>query len=711
MLTERDLEARLRRDAAVVRREAQPDAAFHYRIMARVTAPKPPTPTLPRKGGGLRLPGQFAVAAGFLVVVLALGFVFSRLNQMRPAYRNTDAPVLEEMAMAADPVHRQLVVFGGGAEDGASTADTWTWDGTSWTRHLQTGGPQARLGAAMAYDEARGLVVMFGGGPNPLDDTWTWNGSTWTQAHPALSPPATNGSSMVYDASLREMVLVDRGETWTWDGTNWHKSVPAPGKGGPSIAYDPASRTVVILSLSTSNAQPQAMSTWSFDGLTWTPRPGADIPASWSPTLLAQDPATGGLMGVDGMRRTWSWDGSRWTILNTNKPSALGAMAYDPTRHLVVMFGGKTADSGIVVSDMAVWDGNTWTQLPGGLATKTPAPAIPETTVSFSLGTSNPRGDWVIKHLVSASPTLNELYQSVDQGRTWHKRVQFSGFYDGISWDQAGRNGVLWSIDIESTHGLILYVTTDGGQHWTARSVTSWPAYFADFRGMEGWVQSSLGGGAPAPLYHTIDGGATWMEVGVVPAASSGHTFGVGETFLEFKNTSTGWFATRRGAKPDDSGLLLTRDGGRTWAPQALPAPAGVNLSDFVIGYPWLVDEGHALLPAFAGNRRFLYTSSDGGSTWSGPQAVEIKGGPPTGDEYQNFCLDLTHCWFTVGGAVARTGDGGKTWQLFKSPAILQMQFTDPESGWAVAVTGADNTNIVLRTTDGGAHWRQIQVP
>ncbi len=34
----------------------------------------------------------------------------------------------------------------------------------------------------MAYDAARRVVVLFGGYRKPASaDTWTWNGSTWSE--------------------------------------------------------------------------------------------------------------------------------------------------------------------------------------------------------------------------------------------------------------------------------------------------------------------------------------------------------------------------------------------------------------------------------------------------------------------------------------------------------------------------------------------------
>ena len=70
--------------------------------------------------------------------------------------------------------------------------DTWTWDGSTWTKQAPASSPPARADAAMAYDAATGTVVLFGGsGANgSFSDTWTWDGSTWTKQNPAAHPGA-----------------------------------------------------------------------------------------------------------------------------------------------------------------------------------------------------------------------------------------------------------------------------------------------------------------------------------------------------------------------------------------------------------------------------------------------------------------------------------------------------------------------------------------
>jgi photosystem II stability/assembly factor-like uncharacterized protein len=56
-------------------------------------------------------------------------------------------------------------------------------------------------------------------------------------------------------------------------------------------------------------------------------------------------------------------------------------------------------------------------------------------------------------------------------------------------------------------------------------------------------------------------------------------------------------------------------------------------------------------------------------------------------------------------GTIARTTDGGATWQAQPSKTTQQLydvDFVDPQQGWAVGRQG-----LILHTTDGGATWEQ----
>jgi hypothetical protein len=89
--------------------------------------------------------------------------------------------------------------------------DTWTWDGVTWTQQHPLASPPARTDAAMAYDAARQQVVLFAGLDSDqlvrLDDTWTWDGSTWTRQAPPYRPSNRYRHAMAYDAGRRQVVL------------------------------------------------------------------------------------------------------------------------------------------------------------------------------------------------------------------------------------------------------------------------------------------------------------------------------------------------------------------------------------------------------------------------------------------------------------------------------------------------------------------------
>jgi hypothetical protein len=172
----------------------------------------------------------------------------------------TSPPARENAAMAYDAATGTVVLFGGAGF--GIYGDTWTWNGTTWTQQHPATSPSPRQvgqGGTMAYDAATGTVVLFGGfgrDNHALGDTWTWDGTTWTRQHPATHPPDRYVAAMAYDAATSTVVLFGGegsralfGDTWTWDGTTWTRQHPAtspPGRQDAEMAYDQATGTVVL---------------------------------------------------------------------------------------------------------------------------------------------------------------------------------------------------------------------------------------------------------------------------------------------------------------------------------------------------------------------------------------------------------------------------------------------------------------------------------
>ncbi|MHB8263095.1 MAG: hypothetical protein ACYDGY_05020, partial [Acidimicrobiales bacterium] len=186
------------------------------------------------------------------------------------------------------------------------------------------------------------------------DGTWTWNGATWTQQHPAKSPPALFGGSMAYDSATRQVVLFGGSSsdqllnaTWAWNGATWidrsaRTAIP-PARLNASMAYDSATRQVVLFGGAVSNSSSSSDTgllndTWTWNGSGWTEQyPGTGTSANRStsaPTLLP--PTSSQPVAYPSVRDS-------------------APMAYDSATRQVVLFGGY---------DYVSYISSTWGYIP-----------------------------------------------------------------------------------------------------------------------------------------------------------------------------------------------------------------------------------------------------------------------------------------------------------------------------------------------------------
>lgn len=265
------------------------------------------------------------------------------------------------------------VLFGGFVQAGTGLADTWTWNGSTWTAGPSTG-PTARADANGAT--LGGQVILFGGTADQTvtavyGDTWAWGGTGWTQVA-TTGPSARFGAAV---ATLGSSILLFGGDgtdtgasaladTWSWSNGAWTQLAPAaspPARVGASAAVL-GGKMVVFGGMDTSSAY--VADTWVFDGTTWaqatpTASPTARFYASMA-TLGGRVILFGGYSTSGDTADTWAWDGSNWTQLTpATSPTArsgAAAAAFDGT---MVIFGGDVA--GTYSADTWIFDGSTWT--------------------------------------------------------------------------------------------------------------------------------------------------------------------------------------------------------------------------------------------------------------------------------------------------------------------------------------------------------------
>ncbi len=128
-------------------------------------------------------------------------------------------PPLAPRAVAWSCLLLSLLAAGAQAQAVAAPAQVvWTQSSpVVWTQSSPAISPATRFWHAMAYDEARHRVVLFGGHGNPFastglyGDTWEWDGTSWTQLFPANSPPPLGGHVMAYCPARSRVVLFGGG--------------------------------------------------------------------------------------------------------------------------------------------------------------------------------------------------------------------------------------------------------------------------------------------------------------------------------------------------------------------------------------------------------------------------------------------------------------------------------------------------------------------
>jgi hypothetical protein len=256
--------------------------------------------------------------------------------------------------MAYDPATRTMLLFGGGSNQYPGyLGDTWSWNGITWTRLSPSASPPARSYAPIAYDAATRTVLLFGGEGmisggeysgeyGGLSDTWSWNGTTWTKLSPPASPGASDFDSMAYDPATATVLLYrgkccgPLGQTWSWNGTTWTRlSPPAspPLSGGWSMAYDPATATVLLFGGVSSQAVDESSErtpvsatsaiagldgTWSWNGTTWTKLSPATSPAARFGASMAYYPGTKAML-LYGDENDWMINDT-WTFSGPSPP-------------------------------------------------------------------------------------------------------------------------------------------------------------------------------------------------------------------------------------------------------------------------------------------------------------------------------------------------------------------------------------------------------
>jgi photosystem II stability/assembly factor-like uncharacterized protein len=277
----------------------------------------------------------------------------------------------------------------------------------------------------------------------------------------------------------------------------------------------------------------------------------------------------------------------------------------------------------------------------------------------------------------------------------------------------------------------MVFVTTDGGRTWAdsapLRAVsTVSEVSFADPE--QGFLM--LGGGDDAMgedavwLYRTADGGAHWSLAAATPAPTGTAVSsqpGPGripaacdKSGLAFPTATNGWIAGTCNAGLANA-LLVSQDGGVSWADEPLPLPASICAGGActVSGPQFLDGTGFVTVDPEPAGAALLVTR-DLGQTWD---QVAL----PTGLQYPQITffsptqgvLVARETQGAFGGTFYTTADGGQTWTPVPQGANLTrlgvtVDFATPEDGFAWT-NGLETDSVpptsIYETTNSGRTW------
>ena len=242
-----------------------------------------------------------------------------------------------------------------------------------------------RNGHAMAYNDGKGVVMLFGGADarQVLGDLWAWDGVGW-HCVSSDGPPPRTFPSLAYDKARDQLILFGGNrvlfgterdtatfldDMWIWDGTTWRsvKTRAPSARAEAAMAYDAARQRIVLFGgyRSEGDERIRLGDTWEWDGRRWedkqvtgpTPRNGASIAYDSDRRRIVV------FGGSGNSGDTWEWDGATWMHIPSadTTPRFNAAMAFDAARRSVVRFGGWTREGR--TGDTWRYDGIDWSNV------------------------------------------------------------------------------------------------------------------------------------------------------------------------------------------------------------------------------------------------------------------------------------------------------------------------------------------------------------
>ncbi|MDM7926814.1 MAG: YCF48-related protein [bacterium] len=332
---------------------------------------------------------------------------------------------------------------------------------------------------------------------------------------------------------------------------------------------------------------------------------------------------------------------------------------------------------------------------------------------------------WAVGFITNSGEEGGNLFHTTDGGATW-ERLDQGGFSQNF-WDvdflDADR-GVITGTFYPAAWGPPVLRTMDGGRTWETVRME-----MHDGEGLFGVAVFANRLLAVGDNDYRVRSGRPWEASASPEDLFSQDYLNVHYRFEDifFADASNGWVVGSRSYGPDIWGQVIfhTGDGGRTWEKQFERSPdtsfplmfSNFRLDKVVFTDPlngWAVGNTGMFYADGWSNEGSVYHTTDGGAHW-----IQQGGTLGSTELFSVQFLDGDSGWAVNNGSpsirFARTEDAGENWRWVETGiekplgigfATVQgdLFFTDALYGWAAGGLGT-----VVRTTDGGATWQDLE--
>jgi photosystem II stability/assembly factor-like uncharacterized protein len=270
----------------------------------------------------------------------------------------------------------------------------------------------------------------------------------------------------------------------------------------------------------------------------------------------------------------------------------------------------------------------------------------------------------------------------------------------------------------------LVFGTMNAGRSWQKSAVAGNDPVAIDFVSpSRGWLLESLGAAMqqnPVRLYRSTDGGVRWSLVARSPrmagdpATSSGLPLYCDKYGLAFASARTGWITSYCNSLTD--AILVTRDGGSHWTSEPVPLPATLcESAGCEIPAPQSAGGTTFLEVSDYPGAAYLLVSRDAGRSW---QVESLPAGAGPYPRIRFFSADdgiavSAGSQGTIGRVFYVSTDGGLSWTGIRQGRHFggnwaDFDFVSVRAGFAWVYPGGESTAALPHlywTSDTGRRW------